>query len=160
MPFGLSKSEKQSGDASDPAVDKSMEGSEDVATDKRAEEIKDGDTSLNDSPAAGDKAEEDAPYRRMKFRPTFLDEDGSREEKAAPPPATPPPTGDVFFVSVSRQDRTDIHHFGDADAVQTFVEGLLDEGVPQEEVIAFSGHKLALRVSHRPVVKLLSGQED
>ena len=102
-----------------------------------------------------DPANEEAPDA-MAFRPTFLDSDAPGERA----PAAQPPKGDAFFVSVIRDGGTETHHFDGPSQAQTFVEQLLEEGVPQEEVTAFSGRRMALRVSRRPIVKLVTGQGD
>ncbi len=119
-----------------------------------------------DSPATADpRAAEDQPttgneYRAPEFRPDYLDEDAPRKVTAATTPAREPPEGDTFFVSVTKQDGIETHRFEDPIKAQGFVEQLLEDGLPQEEVTAFSGRKLALAVSRRPIVKLLSSQED
>ena len=102
-----------------------------------------------------DPANEMAPDA-MAFRPTFLDSDAPGERA----PAAQPPKGDAFFVSVTRDGGTETHRFDGPSQAQTFVEQLLEEGVPQEEVTAFSGHRMALRVTRQPIVKLITGQDD
>jgi hypothetical protein len=92
----------------------------------------------------------------MAFRPTFLNSDAPNE----PTPAAQPPKGDVFFVSVSKDGGTETHRFDRSSQAQTFVEELLEEGVAQEQVAAFSGHRVALRVTNRPVVKLVTSQDN
>jgi hypothetical protein len=52
-----------------------------------------------------------------------------------------------------------LHRFDSATEAQAFVEEQLGDGVQQEDVAAFSGHRLGFNVSHRPIVKLLT-QED
>ena len=113
-----------------------------------------------DPPATEDQAQTAQEYRAPRFRPDYLDEDAPRIGTAAKKPARERPEGDTFFVSVSKQDGSETHRFEDPIEAQTFVEQLLEDGVPQEEVTAFSGRKLSLAVSHRPIVKLLSSQED
>ncbi len=113
-----------------------------------------------DPPAAEGQAETAKEFRAPRFRPDYLEEDESRKGAAATTPAREPPQGDTFFVSVTKQDGIETHRFEDPIEAQGFVEHLLEEGLPQEEVTAFSGRKLALAVSHRPIVKLLSSQED
>ncbi len=102
-----------------------------------------------------DPAKEEAPDV-MAFRPTFLDSDAPGERA----PAAQPPKGDAFFVSVTRDGGTETHRFDGPSQAQTFVEQLLEEDVPQEEVTAFSGRRMALKVSRRPIVKLVTGQDD
>ncbi len=102
-----------------------------------------------------DPAKEEAPDV-MAFRPTFLDSDAPSERA----PAAQPPKSDAFFVSVTKDGGTETHHFNGPSQAQTFVEQLLEEGVPQEEVTAFSGRRIALRVSRRPIVKLVTSQDD
>ncbi len=119
-----------------------------------------------DSPAtAGPPATEDQEktgneFRAPNLRPDYLDEDEPRKGAAATTPAKERPEGDTFFVSVTKQDGSETHRFEDPIEAQGFVEQLLEDGLPQEEVTAFSGRKLALAVSRRPIVKLLSSQED
>ena len=81
-------------------------------------------------------------------------------EGEEPAPVAQPPRGDAFFISVTKDDGAEIHRFESPSQAQTFVEQLLEEGVPQEEVTAFSGHRVALRVTHRPIVKLVAGPDD
>ncbi len=92
----------------------------------------------------------------MAFRPTFLDSDAPGERA----PAAQPPKGDAFFVSVTKDGGTETHRFDGPSQAQTFVQQLLEEGVPQEEVTAFSGRRMALRVTRRPIVKLVTSQDD
>lgn len=108
-----------------------------------------------DPPATEDQANTDKEYRAPVFRPDYLDEDAARESAAASTPAREPPVGDTFFVSVTKKDGFETHRFENPIEAQTFVEQLLEDGVPQEEVTAFGGRKLALAVSHRPIVKLV-----
>ena len=149
MPFGLAKSEKHP-----------KEDGEDTSSADAEDEGEGGDpSSIADSPAAVDQTEESAPYQPMVFRPAFLDAATSGEGAAAPAPA-PPPEGDVFFVSVTQDGGAEVHRFDGPTEAQAFVAQLLEKGVPQEEVAAFSGRKLSFTVSHRPIVKLVGGQED
>ncbi len=136
MPFGLRKSEKQ------------PEG-----------KVEEG-PSFPDSPAIEAQTGENAPQMPITFRPAFLDEDQQGEGVSARAPAAKPPAGDAFFVSVTQDGNSEVHRFDDPSTVQAFVEELLEKGTPEELVTAFSGRKLALRVSRRPVVKLVSSQKD
>lgn len=151
MPFGLGKSEKRPEDEGEAVREEALEGSE-------AAPAADADSPLVDSPAAGGQGEASTSSRSMSFRPAYLDEAPSREGTATSQ-ATPAPEGDAFFVSVTRQHTTETHRFDNPAEAQTFLEKLLEEGVPKEEVSAFSGRKLAFKVSHRPIVKL-SGARD
>ena len=146
MPFSLAKSDKHSKDEKETPKD----------ADKK---IKDADAAGIDPPATDDQAEEETPQRAPVFRPTFLDEETPGPRAAATETATPPPEGDIFFVSVTRDGGAETHRFGNATEVQTFVEELLEADVPQEDVTAFSGRRLALKIRHRPVVKLFANQE-
>jgi hypothetical protein len=141
MPLGLGKSDKQPQHEGDPATEEALQGNQAAGT--------------ADPPNPGGQPEEDAPDA-MAFRPTFLDSDAPSERA----PAAQPPTGDVFFVSVTKDGNTETHRFDDPSEAQTFVEQLLGEGVPQEDVTAFSGCRVALKVTHRPIVKLVTGQDD
>lgn len=123
------------------------------------EEIEDGDIAAADPPATDGQAEAEAPQRAPLFRPAFLDEETPSRSAAATETATPPPEGDTFFVSVTRDGGAETHRFDNPTEVQTFVEQLLGDDVPQEDVSAFSGRRLTLKVRHRPVVKLFAGQE-
>ena len=159
MPFSLGKSEKRSKDEG-AALEETPEDSEDASSadgDNGAQES--GPSAVADPPATGGRAKKDKAYRPPTFRPDYLDEEAGREGAAAAP-ARDAPRGDTFFVSVIRQDGSEVHRFDNPAKVQAFVEELLGEGIPQEEVTAFSGRKLALEVSHHPIVKLFSGQED
>jgi hypothetical protein len=109
--------------------------------------------------AAADEVGEDegAPGDdRMKFRPSFLDENESRQATAANAPA---PGGDTFFVTVERDGAGEVHRFSDPAEAQRFVESLLEDGVPEDGVAAFAGHRLTVQVRHRPVVKLSIGSD-
>ncbi len=151
MPFGLHKSDKQPEYESEPAKEKTLEDRESAGT-AHAEGSGPPPT---DQPQIGGQPQEETPDA-MAFRPTFLDSDAPSERA----PAAQPPKGDAFFVSVTRDDGIQTHRFDDSSQAQTFVEQLLEKGVPQDEVTAFSGHQVALRVSHRPVVKLATSQDD
>ncbi len=158
MPFGLGKSEKRTEDE-DMTPQETAEGSEAAPTtgsDNGARE--DASPVAASPPETEDQAKTDKEYRTPVFRPDYLDEDASRKGVAATEPAREPPKGDTFFVSVTKQDGSEIHRFENPNEAQAFVEQLLEDGVPQEEVAAFSGHKLALAVSHRPIVKLVSSK--
>ncbi len=145
MPFSLAKSDKHSKNEKETPKD-------------AGEEIEDGDVAVADPPATDGQAEETP--RAPAFRPAFLDEETPSQSAAATETATPPPEGDAFFVSVTRDGGAETHRFDHATEVQTFVEELLEADVPQEDVTAFSGHRLALKVRHRPVVKLFASEEE
>ena len=120
-----------------------------------------GDSAATQNPpATEDQTKTDKGFRAPEFRPDYLDEDAPRGNAAATSPAREPPAGDTFFVSVTKQNGIETHRFENPIEAQTFVEQLLEDGVPQEEVTAFSGRKLALAVSHRPIVKLVSSKDD
>ena len=160
MPFGLGKSEKRTEDE-DMAPKKTAEGSEVAPTTASGNGAWEGDSPATaDTPATEDQAKTGKEYRAPTFRPDYLDEDTPRKGTATTTPAGEPLEGDTFFVSVTKQDGSETHRFEDPIEAQAFVEQLLEDGVPQEEVTVFSGRKLALAVSHRPIVKLLSSQED
>ncbi len=159
MPFGLGKSEKRTEDE-DMAPKRTAEDSEVAPTTGSGNGAREGDSPATaDPPATEDQAKTGKEYRAPTFRPDYLDEDEPRKGAAATTPAREPLDGDTFFVSVTKQNGSETHRFEDPIEAQTFVEQLLEDGVPQEEVTAFSGHKLALAVSRRPIVKLLSSQE-
>ena len=141
MPFGLSKSDKQPEHEGNPATEEALQGSQDAGT--------------ADPPNPGGQPKEDIPDA-MAFRPAFLDSDAPGERA----PAAQPPTGNVFFVSVTKDGGIETRRFDDPSEAQAFVEQLLEEGTPQEEVTAFSGRRVALKVTHRPTVKLVTGQDD
>jgi hypothetical protein len=141
MPLGLGKSDKQPEHESDPANEEAPHGRQGAGT--------------ADQPHAEGQPQEEAPDA-MAFRPTFLDSDAPGERA----PAAQPPKGDAFFVSVTKDGGAETHRFDGPSQAQTFVEQLLEEGVPQEEVTAFSGRRMALRVTRRPIVKLVTSQDD
>ena len=160
MPFGLGKSEKRTEDE-DMAPKRTAEDSEVAPATGSDNGAQEGDSPTTaDPPATEDQAKTGKEYRAPVFRPDYIDEDTSREGAAATTPAREPLEGDTFFVSVTKQDGSETHRFEDPAEAQAFVEQLLEDGVPQEEVAAFSGHKLALAVSHRPIVKLMGSQKD
>ena len=155
MPFGLGKSEKRPEDEH-MAPKETAEGNEVAPATGSDNGTREGDSPATaDPPGTEDLAKTDEEYRPPTFRPDYLDEDSPRGSAAATTPAREPPEGDSFFVSVTKQDGSETHRFEDAIAAQTFVEQLLEGGVPEEAVTPFSGRKLALAVSHRPIVKLL-----
>jgi hypothetical protein len=141
MPFGLGKSDKQPEHEDHPPTEEALRGSQGTGT--------------ADPPNPGGQPKEDIPDA-MAFRPAFLDSDTPSERA----PAAQPPTDDIFFVSVTRDGNTETYRFDDPSEAQAFVEQILEEGVPQEEVTAFSGRRVALRVTHRPIVKLVASQDD
>jgi hypothetical protein len=150
MPFGLGKSEKMPDHEGDPENEDAMENGQDAT----AVDTEDDDTFPTDDPPAAGQPQEESPSA-MAFRPSFLDSDDPSERT----PATPPPKGDAFFISVARDDDSEIHYFDGPSQAQMFVEQLLEEGVPEEDVTAFSGHRVSLKVTHRPVVKLVASQD-
>jgi len=141
MPFGRGKLDKRPEHESDPANKEALEGSQGAGT--------------ADQPHAGGQRQEEAPDA-MAFRPAFLDSDAPSER----PPGAQSPKGDAFCVSGTRDGVIETHRFDGPSQAQTFVEQLLEEGVPQEEVTVFSGRRVALRVTHQPIVKLVTSQDD
>jgi hypothetical protein len=160
MAFGLGKSEKRTEDESETVPDETLEGSEDMSEPNSHREAENGDSPEAGSPAAEAQTKESAEYRPDTFRPTFLDESKPSDSTAASSPPTRQPQGDAFFVSITRQDTTEIHGFDTSSEAQAFLEKLLDEDVSEEQVTAFSGYKLAFKVSHRPIVKLSTTEAD
>lgn len=150
MPFGLGKPEKRPGEEIDPPAEEALEGNQGAP----AADPDGGDSFPVDQPDAG-RQREGAPDA-MAFRPAFLDSGTPREQEAA----AHPPKGEAFFVSVTRDGETETHRFDEPSRAQTFVEQLLEEGVPEEEVSAFSGRRVALKITHRPVVRLATGQDE
>ena len=143
------------------APKKTAEGSEVAPATGADNGAREGDSPATaDPPAIEDQEKTGKEYRAPVFRPDYIDEDASRKGAAATTPAKEPPEGDTFFVSVTKQDGSETHRFEDPNEAQAFVEHLLEEGVPQEEVTAFSGRKLALAVTHRPIVKLVGSKDD
>ena len=160
MPFGLGKSEKRTEDE-DMAPQDTAEGSEAAPTTGSDNGAGEGASpTTSGPPATEDQAKTGKEFRAPEFRPDYLDEDAPSGSAAAKTPARKPPEGDTFFVSVTKQNGIETHRFDDPFATQAFVEQLLEDGVPQEEVTAFSGRKLALAVSHRPIVKLVGSKGD
>ncbi len=147
MPFGLGKSDKQPEHEDHPPTEEALRESQGAIT---------ADPPITADPAnPADEPKEDTS-EGMTFRPTFLDSDAPSE----PAPAAQPPADDFFFVSVTRDGGSETRRFDDPSEAQAFVEQLLEEGVPQEEVAAFSGRRVALRITHRPTVKLVARQDD
>ena len=157
MPFGSSKSAR-------PEDEDAMQQD---TSDGNVEETADADEGAGDGDAqetsalAGNGQTEGEPYKRMSFRPDFLDDTAASEGATATAVADvrPLPQGDAFFVSVTRDGASELYRFDSAVEAQAFVEEQLGDGVPQEDVTAFSGRRLALNVSHRPIVKLLTQEE-
>lgn len=151
MPFGIHKPDKQPENESDPAKEEDVEDKQDADTTDSAG----SGSSTADQPRTDDQSQEGSPGA-MAFRPTFLDCDAPSERT----PAAQQPKGDAFFVSVTKDGSIETHRFDGPSQVQTFIEQLLEEGVSQEEMAAFSGRRMALKVTHRPVVKLAVSQDD
>lgn len=101
-------------------------------------------TETSEDTGTGEPATGDRPA----FRPDFLDKNAPSQAPRSQPPSA------VFFVSVAKQGGDEIHRFDDATTTQTFVEQLLEQGVPPEDVTAYAGRRLDFKVSHRPVVSL------
>ncbi len=157
MPFRLGKSEKQPKDE-EAAIEENLEGSGVTPSGTSDNIVHGGDSvATATAPAAEDEAQ-GGSQRLPSFRRDFLDE-SAPDERAAPPPP-PPPEGDVFFVAVTGDGMAEVHHFDHPAEAQAFIEQLLQEDVPEEKVAAFSGRRLSLMVSHRPVVKLSIDQEE
>lgn len=159
MAFGLGKPEKRPEDEGETIPEKALEGSEDAPAVDSQDEGK-NDSSFADSPAIEAQTRESAPRRPIAFRPAFLDEDQRGEGAPATSPAAESPEGDTFFVSVTQDGNIEVHRFDDPSSAQSFVEESLDKGISEEHMTAFSGRKLALKVTRRPVVTLVSSQED
>ncbi len=156
MPLRLGKSEKQPKDE-DAAVEENLEGSEVPPSGNSDNSVHGGDSvATTTAPAAEDEAQ-GGRQRLPTFRRAFLDE-AAPDEGAAPPP--PPPEGDAFFVAVTGNGKAEVHRFDHPAEAQAFIEQLLQKDVPEDEVAAFSGRRLSLVVSHRPVVKLSINQEE
>ncbi len=157
MPFGPSKSDRpEDEDAAKPETSGGDAGASADADDGAGLAA----PQETNAPAGGGQTEGE-PYKRMSFRPDFLD-DAAPSEGATTATATtvrPLPQGDAFFVSVTRDGATELHRFDRAAEAQAFVEEQLGDGVQQEDVTAFSGRRLAFNVSHRPIVKLFTQEE-
>src|SRR3990170_8347967 len=101
MPFGLSKSSRPEDE--DPVQQETANGDDEASTDAG-----DGaavvDRQATGAPAGNGQAEGE-PYKRMSFRPDFLDDAAPSEEATtatAVADVRPLPQGDAFFVSVTR----------------------------------------------------------
>ena len=155
MPFGLSKSSRPEDE--DPVQQETANGDDEASADA-GDGAGDAGPQETDAPA-GNGQTEGEPYKRMSFRPDFLDDAAPSEGATTATAVRPPPQGDAFFVSVTRDGATELHRFDRAAEAQAFVEEQLGDGVPQEDVTAFSGRRLAFNVSHRPIVKLFTQEE-
>ena len=153
MPFGSSKS-------AHPEDEDAIQQDTSGRNVEESENASEGGGEETSAPA-GNGQTEAAPYKRMSFRPDYLDDTAPREEATATAVAEmrAPPRGDAFFVSVTRDGVPDLRRFDSAAEAQAFVEEQLGEGVQQDDISAFGGHRLAFNVSHRPIVKLFT-QED
>ena len=152
MAFGQSKS---AGEAEEAAPQAAFDADDEAPADDGGT----GDPAPQDTDTpAGNGHSKSPPYKRMSFRPDFLD-DASPSEEPTATAVRPLPQGDVFFVSVTRDGASELHSFDSALEAQTFLEERLAEGVQQEDVTAFSGRRLSFNVSHRPIVKLLTQEE-
>ena len=157
MPFGSSKSARPE---DEDAVQQDTPDGNAGESANADEDAGDGDAQETSAPAGNGQTEAE-PYKRMSFRPDYLDDTAPQEGATATAVAEvrPLPQGDAFFVSVTRDGVSDLHRFDSATEAQAFVEEQLGDGVQQDDVTAFSGRRLAFNVSHRPIVKLLT-QED
>ncbi|MBF8286761.1 MAG: hypothetical protein HW393_575 [Dehalococcoidia bacterium] len=155
MPFGSSKSARPEDE--EAVQQETLDGDDEVSEDA-GDGAGDAGPQETDAPANNGQTEAE-PYKRMSFRPDFLDDAAPSEGATTATAVRPLPQGDAFFVSVTRDGATEIHRFDRAAEAQAFVEEQLGDGVPQEDVTAFSGRRLAFNVSHRPIVKLFT-QED
>jgi hypothetical protein len=126
-----------------------VKGSEGEAVANERPEEDEQTASVEEVAAASDEEE---TFRAPEFRPAYMDENRPSETAPAPP-------GDAFFVTVNGADGAAVHRFDDPAMAQQFVEQLLEEGVPEGDVTAFSARRLALHVRHRPVVTLLTSEE-
>jgi len=152
MPFGLSEPTRPEDE--EAVQQETLDGASPDAGNGAADSIA-GET---DAPADNGQTEAE-PYKRMSFRPDFLDDAAPSEGATTATAVRPLPQGDTFFVSVTRDGAAELHRFESALEAQAFVEEQLGDGVQQEDVTAFSGRRLAFNVSHRPIVKLFT-QED
>jgi hypothetical protein len=155
MPFGLSESTRPE---DEDAVQQETLDKDDEASADAGDGAGDAGPQETDAPA-GNGQTEGEPYKRMSFRPDFLDDAAPSEGATTATAVRPLPQGDAFFVSVTRDGATELHRFDSAAEAQAFVEEQLGDGVPQEDVTAFSGRRLAFNVSHRPIVKLFTQEE-
>ena len=153
MPFRLGKSEKQPKDE-EAAFEENLEGSEVTPSGNSDNSVHGGDSVATDTAPAAEDKPQGGSQRLPTFRRDFLDE-SAPDERAAPPPE-----GDAFFVAVTGDGMAEVHHFDHPDKAQAFIEQLLQQDVPEEKVAAFSGRRLSLMVSHRPVVNLSIDQEE
>lgn len=155
MPFGLSESTRPEDE--DAVQQETLDGDDEASADAGGGA---GDAGPQETDApAGNGQTEGEPYKRMSFRPDFLDDTAPSEGATTATAVRPLPQGDAFFVSVTRDGATELHRFDSAAEAQAFVEEQLGDGVPQEDVTAFSGRRLAFNVSHRPIVKLFTQGE-
>ena len=155
MPFDLSESTRPEDE--DPVQQETANGDDEASADAGDGTGDAGPQETNAPTGNGQTAGE--PYKRMSFRPDFLDDAAPSEGATTATAVRPLPQGDAFFVSVTRDGASEIHRFDSAAEAQAFVEELLGDGVPQEDVTAFSGRRLAFNVSHRPIVKLFTQEE-
>ena len=155
MPFGLSESTRPEDE--DAVQQETLDGDDEASADA-GDGARDAGPQETDAPA-GNGQTEGEPYKRMSFRPDFLDDAAPSEGATTATAVRPLPQGDAFFVSVTRDGSPELHRFDSAVEAQAFVEEQLGDGVPQEDVTAFSGRRLAFNVSHRPIVKLFTQEE-
>lgn len=90
---------------------------------------------------------------------TAVDRSGSARETKPPQEgkARARPTVVVIALQGDSADRGEAHLFEDLQAAGRFVETLVENGLDQEHLIAFSCTPLAVSVSYRPVVHLKPG---
>src|SRR3990172_12449586 len=155
MPFGLSEPTRPEDE--EAAQQETWDGDDGASADA-GDGAGDGDAQETDAPAGNGQTVAE-PYKRMSFRPDFLDDAAPSEGATTAMAVRPLPQGDAFFVSVTRDGATELHRFDSTAEAQAFVEEQLGDGVPQEDVTAFSGRRLAFNVSHRPIVKLFTQEE-
>src|SRR3989304_212230 len=102
MPFGSSKSTR-------PEDEDAIQRDTPDGNVEESENASEGGGEETSAPA-GNGQTEAAPYKRMSFRPDYLDDTAPREEATATAVAEmrPPPQGDAFFVSVTRDGVPDL----------------------------------------------------
>jgi hypothetical protein len=155
MPFGLSEPTRPEDE--EAVQQETLDGDDEESADA-GDGAEDGDAQETSAPANNGQTEAE-PYKRMSFRPDFLDDAAPSEGATTATAVRPLPQGEAFFVSVTRDGATELQRFDSAVEAQAFVEEQLGDGVPQDDITAFSGRRLAFNVSHRPIVKLFTQEE-
>ena len=135
------------------------EGETEEAAEEPADATEDGSAFLEDPLAA--PSPEPPVTETPRARPIFLQGNGDgrdpkREERPEPPaPAPFSGRGPVFVVvSETEHEAGSVTQFADAADARAHIELLLESGTTEADIAVYSGERVALQVTRRPLVTL------